>query len=59
MKYYDNFQPEVIHSLKELNDKLMQEEKKDVVDKYEVLKLKQKILMKGLEISIPFSLQKK
>jgi hypothetical protein len=55
MRYYDNFQPDVIHSLKELNDKLMEEERKDVVDKYEILKLKQQILMKGLKLTIPFN----
>jgi hypothetical protein len=55
MKYYDNLQPDVIHSLKELNDKLMEEEKKDVVDKYKILKLKQQILMKGLEMPIAFN----
>lgn len=52
MNYYDNFQPETINSLKKLNDDLIQEEGRDIVDKYKVLKLKQQILMKGLELSV-------
>lgn len=51
MKYYDNFQPDVVNTLKKLNDELLKEEKKDVVDKYKILKLKQQILMQGLGLS--------
>ena len=52
MNYYNNSQMDVINSLKQLNDDLIKEEKKDNVDKYKILKLKQQILMKGLELPI-------
>lgn len=55
MNYYDNFQSDTVNVLKKLNEDLIQEEKKEVVDKYKILKLKQQILMKGLEMSIPFN----
>ena len=55
MNYYDRFSPEVIKSLTELNGKLDKEETQDNPDKEKVLKLKQQILMKGLEMSVGFT----
>ena len=54
MSYYDVFSPEGVKLLKELNDKLIKEEKKDNPDNQEILKIKQQILMKGIEISSGF-----
>ena len=47
MNYYDRFSPDVIHTLKELNEKLVNEEKESVQNKELILKLHQQILMKG------------
>jgi hypothetical protein len=55
MSYYEKFSPESVKVLKELNDKITDEEKKDVPNNAKILKLKQQILMKGLEMSVGFN----
>lgn len=55
MNYYDRFSPEVLRTLTELNNKLNNEETQDNPDYEKILKLKQQILMKGLEMSVGFS----
>lgn len=55
MSYYDKFSSESIKTIKELNDKLIKEEKNDIPDKAKILKLHQQILMKGLEMSVGFN----
>jgi hypothetical protein len=57
MNYYERFSPEAISAIKSINDKLMEEEKKEVPDKNKILKMKQQILMKGLEMSVGFDIQ--
>lgn len=52
MNYYERFSPEVLDSLKKLNDKLLDEQKHTEPDNKKILKLKQQILMKGLEMSV-------
>lgn len=52
MVNYENFSPEVINTLQKLNEELLKEEKKDILDKEKILKLKYQILMRGLEMSI-------
>lgn len=51
MNYYEQFSPEVMKILKELNDKLISEGKETNPDNAKILKLKQQILLKGLELS--------
>lgn len=51
MNYYEQFSPEVMKTLKELNDKLINEGKEINPDNTKILKLKQQILLKGLELS--------
>jgi hypothetical protein len=55
MSYYEKFSPESVKTLKELNDKVTDEEKKDIPNNEKILKLKQQILMKGLEMSVGFN----
>lgn len=55
MDYYNRFSPDVLHKLKELNDNLIKEENETNPDKNKILKLKQQILMKGLEMSVGFN----
>ena len=55
MSYYEKFSPESVKVLKELNDKITDEENKDVPNNAKILKLKQQILMKGLEMSVGFN----
>lgn len=55
MSYYEKFSPESVKILKELNDKIADEEKKDIPNNEKILKLKQQILMKGLEMSVGFN----
>jgi hypothetical protein len=55
MSYYEKFSPESVKILKELNDKITDEEKKDIPNNEKILKLKQQILMKGLEMSVGFN----
>lgn len=57
MSYYDRFSPELLSTLKEINDKLINEEKQENPDAEKILKLKQQILMKGLEMSIGMTVQ--
>jgi hypothetical protein len=56
MEYYDKFSSESIKTLKELNDKLVKEEAKETPNNAELLKLRQQILMKGLEMSVGFNI---
>lgn len=56
MGYYDRFPSEAIKTLKELNDKLVKEEAQKTPDNAELLKLRQQILMKGLEMSVGFNI---
>lgn len=56
MNDYSHFNSVETHILKELNDKVIEEEKKDNPDNKKILKLKQQILMKGIEISSGFSI---
>lgn len=55
MSYYEKFSPESVKILKELNDKITEEEKKEIPNNEKILKLKQQILMKGLEMSVGFN----
>ena len=55
MSYYDKFSPEVLKTLKELNEKLDSEENQNNPDNKKILKLKEQILMKGLEMSVGFN----
>lgn len=55
MSYYNKFEPESLQALKKLNDELVSEEKKDNPNNEKLLKLKQQILMKGLEMSVNFN----
>jgi hypothetical protein len=55
MSYYDRFSSEAVKVVKELNDKLIAEEKSNTPDKEKILKLQQQILMKGLEMSVGFN----
>lgn len=56
MIYYGNFSSESLKILKDLNEKLLEEENKDMINNEKILKLKQQILMKGLEMSVGFDL---
>lgn len=51
MNYYDRFSPDVLNNLKSLNDELLKEQKQMEPDNKKILRLKQQILMKGLEMS--------
>jgi hypothetical protein len=55
MSYYNRFSSESIQTIKNLNDKLVDEEGKDTPDKEKILKIRQQILMKGLEMSVGFN----
>ena len=56
MNYYGNFSSESLKILKDLNEKLLEEENKDMINNEKILKLKQQILMKGLEMYVGFDL---
>lgn len=58
MNYYDRFSPDVLHTLKELNESITEEEKQEKPDNKKILKLKQQILMKGLEMSVGLTTNK-
>ena len=45
MNYYGNFSSESLKILKDLNEKLLEEENKDMINNEKILKLKQQILM--------------
>lgn len=51
MNYYERFSPDVLNDLKSLNDELLKEQKQMEPDNKKILRLKQQILMKGLEMS--------
>lgn len=51
MNYYERFSPDVLNKLKVLNDELLDEEKQMEPNNAKILKLKQQILIKGLEMS--------
>lgn len=51
MNYYERFSPDVLNKLKNLNDELLDEEKQMEPNNAKILKLKQQILIKGLEMS--------
>lgn len=55
MNYYSKFSSQDLNTLKELNDKIIDEEKKYNPDRKEILRLKQQILMKGMEMSVNFN----
>ena len=55
MSYYERFSPDSIRIIKELNDKIQEEEKANNPDREKILKLKQQILMKGMEMSVGFN----
>ena len=55
MNYYERFSSNDLNTLKELNDKVIKEENKNQPNNAEILKLKQQILLKGLEISVNFN----
>ena len=55
MNYYSQFSSQDLNTLKELNDKIIDEEKKYNPDRKEILRLKQQILMKGMEMSVNFN----
>lgn len=55
MSFYEQFSPDVVRKLKTLNEELISEEKKENIDRQKILKLKQQILMKGLELSVNFN----
>ena len=54
MNYYERFSPDLLNTLKELNDKIQEEEKQYNPDRDKIFKLKQQILLKGLEMSVDF-----
>jgi predicted patatin/cPLA2 family phospholipase len=56
MSYYDRFSPDLMRTLKDLNDQIQEEEKQYNPDQEKILKLKQQILMKGLEMSVGFGM---
>lgn len=58
MSYYSRFSPEVMETLKTLNEKMKDEEKNPNPNNEKILKLKQQILMKGLEMSVGFNINK-
>ena len=58
MNYYDKFSSQDLNVLKDLNDKIILEEKKNCPNNEKILKLKQQILMKGLEMSVNFNQRK-
>ena len=55
MNYYSKFSSQDLNILKDLNDKIINEEKKYSPNEKEILRLKQQILMKGLEMSVNFN----
>lgn len=55
MSYYERFSPDSIRIIKELNYKIQEEEKANNPDREKILKLKQQILMKGMEMSVGFN----
>ena len=58
MNIYENFSPDSLRVLKNLNDDMMKEEGKENPDNKKILKLKQQILMKGIEMFSGFNIGK-
>lgn len=56
MNYYNKFSSQDLNTLKKLNDKIIDEEKKNSPDNEKILRLKQQILIKGMEMSVGFNL---
>ena len=56
MNYYNKFSSQDLNTLKNLNDKIIDEEKKNSPDNEKILRLKQQILIKGVEMSVGFNL---
>ena len=57
MNYYNKFSSQDLNTLKKLNDKIIDEEKKNSPDNEKILRLKQQILIKGMEMSVGFNLK--
>ena len=57
MSYYNRFPSDLLNTLKKLNDEIINEEKQEKPDAEKILKLKQQILMKGLEMSAGLPMQ--
>ena len=55
MNYYHNGSSDVIQTLVDLNQHLNEELNKDSLDNEKILKLRQQILMKGIQMSTIFS----
>ena len=55
MNYYNRCSSQDLKTLKDLNDKIIAEEKKNSPDNKQILRLKQQLLMKGMEISVNFN----
>jgi hypothetical protein len=55
MNYYEKFSPQDMKIIKDLNEKLLNEENQNNPDNNKILKLKQQILMKGIEMSAQFN----
>lgn len=51
----NNLSPEYLHLMKDLNEKLMDEEKTINPNNEKILKIKQQILMKGMEMFAGFN----
>ena len=51
MNYYNNSSSDVIQTLVDLNQHLNEELNKDSLDNEKILKLRQQILMKGIQMS--------
>lgn len=57
MNCYNNLSSTQMSLLKKINDKIVEEEKKDNPNNNEILKLKQQILMKGIEMFAGFDIE--
>jgi hypothetical protein len=58
MKPYGNFQSDVLESLKKLNDEMEKEEGQQIPDKNKIFKLRYQTLLKGMELSVPYTMIK-
>lgn len=56
MNPYGRFQPGVVEALKKLNEELEKETKQAYPDNDKIFKLRYQILMKGMELSVPYSM---
>lgn len=48
-----NFNPQVLKDLKKINEEIMEEEQKEDIDEEKILKLREKQLMRGMELGNP------